>query len=72
MSVIEYTQAEIDQLRAAITSGVLRVRYDGPPGREVTYHSLSEMRDLLAAMTSSVEGTSSAPTYRLAKTSKGL
>lgn len=72
MAVIEYTQTEIDQLRAAITSGVLRVRYDGPPAREVTYHSLKEMRELLTTMNQTVVGTTAAPTFRLAKTSKGF
>lgn len=64
-----WTQQDLDNLRAAVASGVLSVRYDGPPARSVTYHSLSEMRSLLAEMERSVNGTTS---YRLAKTSKGL
>lgn len=71
-----WTQAEIDALKAAIASGVLSVRYDGPPARTVTYHSLAEMRSLLASMVQDVassSGSSSrAPRYRYAATRKGF
>lgn len=64
-----WTQADIDNLRAAVATGVLSVSYDGPPRRMITYHSLSEMRSLLAEMERQVSGTT---TYRLAKTTKGF
>lgn len=64
-----WTQDDIDRLRKAVASGALRVEYDGPPARSITYQSLSEMRALLAAMRREVNG---APTYRLAATRKGL
>lgn len=66
---MEWSQQEIDTLRAAVASGVLTVTYDGPPRRSITYQSLSDMRDLLASMTAtSVAGVP----YRLAATRKGL
>jgi hypothetical protein len=64
-----WTQADIDRLRAAVASGVLTVRYDGPPARAITYHSLSEMRSLLASMVAEVSG---APRHRYAATRKGF
>jgi len=64
-----WTQAEIDTLQAAVTSGVLTVTYDGPPRRSITYQSLAEMRSLLATMTASVSGS---PRFRLASTNKDL
>lgn len=45
-----YTLAEIETLRRAIAMGALRVVYDGPPKRDVTYRSLAEMRSILAEM----------------------
>jgi hypothetical protein len=68
-----WTQADVDTLKAAIASGVLQVRYDGPPARSVTYQSLREMRDLLAAMLADLAASStSRPRYTLARTRKGL
>lgn len=64
-----WTQAEIDALKAAIASGVLKVSYDGPPKRSVEYNSLGEMRALLAEMRRDV---GSVPTYRRAKWKKGF
>lgn len=56
-----WTQEDADTLRAAIlalASGekVQTVRYQGPPAREVTYHSvdLSAMRALLAEIIAEV------------------
>lgn len=65
---MEWTDAEIATLRAAVASGILTVSFAGPPARTITYQSLAEMRDLLASMTSSSGGTP----YRLAATRKGL
>lgn len=64
-----WTQADVDKLARAVASGVLTVRYDGPPGRTITYQSLSEMRSLLAEMRREVRG---APSYRLIRTRKGV
>jgi hypothetical protein len=67
-----WTQTEIDTLRAAIASGVLSVSYDGPPKRMVVYHSLSEMRALLASMEQSASSAAGGSIYRLGATRKGL
>lgn len=67
-----WTQSDIDTLKAAIASGILTVRYDGPPKRELTYQSLSEMRKLLAEMQGDVSATAGGKRYRYAATSKGL
>lgn len=61
-----WTQADIDALKLSIKRGVLTVSF---ADRSVTYHSLKEMRELLAEMERSVNA---APTYRLAATSKGV
>ena len=66
---INWTQEDIDRLKAAIASGVLSVTYAGPPSRSVTYQSLRDMRATLAEMNAAVTG---GPTYRLASTRKGL
>lgn len=50
-----WTQTDIDKLRRAIGSGALKVRFDG---EEVTFRSLSEMKDLLAMMERDVLGDS--------------
>ncbi len=67
-----FTQAQIDQLTAAIASGVLTVRYSGPPSREITYQSLSQMLSLLAQMQQSVAAAEGKPSFKLAGTRKGL
>lgn len=68
-----WTQADVDTLKAAVASGVLSVRYDGPPARQITYHSLKEMRDLLASMQQDVaRQAGSVAGYTLAATRKGL
>jgi hypothetical protein len=64
-----WTQADVDTLKTAIASGVLSVRYDGPPARSITYQNLTEMRSLLAEMTRQVQGTTS---YRRVQTTKGF
>lgn len=70
---ITWTQAEIDQLKAAIASGVLSVSYSGPPSRTITYQSLDAMRAALAEMNASVNASSgSNGGYRLAASRKGL
>lgn len=67
-----WTQAEIDQLKAAIASGVLSVSYSGPPSRTITYQSLDAMREALAEMNASLSASTGGPSYRLAATRKGL
>ena len=64
-----WTEAQRDELQTAVASGILTVRYEGPPAREVTYQSLGAMRALLAEMN---RQRSNAPTYRLAATRSGL
>jgi hypothetical protein len=64
-----WTQADIDRLKEAVASGILTVRYDGPPGRTITYQSLGEMRALLAEMQRETRGSTP---YRLAQTRKGF
>lgn len=61
-----WTQADIDALKVSIRRGVLSVQF---ADRTTTYHSLKEMRDLLAEMERSV---SQPPGYRLAATRKGV
>lgn len=67
-----WTQADIDTLKAAVTTGVLSVTYDGPPRRSVTYQSLDAMRSLLSSMQASVNAAGGAANYRLIATGKGL
>lgn len=52
-----YTQSDIDDLKAAIASGALRVRY--ADGREIQYRSLAEMRETLGIMQAEATGTTS-------------
>lgn len=59
-----YTQAQIDDLSEAISSGVLTVQYAN--GKRITYHSLSEMRSLLSEMQADVAGTNAVPRHSLA------
>jgi hypothetical protein len=64
--VAEFTQAQIDQLKAQMT-GTLHVAF---ADRSQTSHSLEDQMKLLALMERSLaNGT---PLYRLAATSKGL
>lgn len=67
-----WTQDDIDSLKEAIKTGVLSVRYDGPPARTIVYQSLAEMRKLLAEMVSQVGGPDKPPRYRLGATRKGV
>ena len=47
-----WSQSDIDDLQAAIGAGVKRVRYSD--GSEAEYHTLKEMRSLLAEMKASI------------------
>ncbi|WP_416236733.1 phage head-tail joining protein [Yoonia sp. 67] len=67
-----YTQAQVDELRAAIARGALRVAYsNGSTRQEVNYASLSEMRTLLAEMERSVLGPSKSQRRRFSFTQYG-
>jgi hypothetical protein len=67
-----WTQADIDQLKTAVASGILTVRFSGPPERHVTYQSLAQMRELLAEMRADVARQGGAKPYHLAATRKGV
>jgi hypothetical protein len=67
-----WTQNDLDSLKTAVASGILRVVYDGPPRREVHYQDLAEMRKLLADMVADVARAAGGRSYRLAMTRKGL
>ena len=64
-----WTQADVDNLKAAVREGVLTVVYSGPPQRSTTYQSLAQMRALLAEMVHDVNGTQS---FRRAQFGKGF
>ena len=63
-----WTQANIDQLRAAVASGGRTVGFGS---RSVTYNSTEEMLALLASMEQAVNGVTT-PRYRLAEFRKGV
>lgn len=67
-----WTQDDINTLKGAVATGVLEVRYDGPPARTVIYQSLSEMRALLASMAQEVAVASGKSLYSVVSTSKGF
>lgn len=64
-----WTSADITKLKTAISGGVKKVIYDGPPKREAEYQSLTEMRALLAEMRGEVEG---ATAFRRVKWKRGF
>lgn len=64
-----WTEADIATISAAIAGGVKRVRYAGPPEREVEYQSLAEMRRLRAQMIAEVDGS---PRHRYAVFRRGF
>lgn len=64
-----WTQGDIDSLKSAIGTGVMSVTYAGPPQRIVQYHSLAEMRSLLAEMLGQVNAM---PRYSRIGFSKGF
>lgn len=65
-----WTQTDIDNLKAAIASGIKQVSYNGPPARTVIYQDADAMWKALAAMQAEVQGASKV-THRFASTSKG-
>jgi hypothetical protein len=67
---VNWTQNDVDQLKAAIASGTLKVEYSGPPARAVTYQSLDEMRKTLAWIVAQAN-VGTRRTHRYVSTSKG-
>lgn len=67
-----WVQSDIDSLKAAIAQGVLRVRYSGPPEREVTYQSIPDMLRVLALAQQYVASQAGTPLFKFAGTSKGI
>ena len=63
-----FTVAQRDSLQAAIASGVQTVTFNN---RTVTYHSLEQMRELLAEMNRQLTPTTTR-NYRLAAFDKGV
>lgn len=66
-----WTQEDVDRLKALIASNVKSIRYEGPPGRSIEYHDLSQARVLLAEMIADVAGDDFTP-YKLVQTNKGF
>ncbi len=67
-----WTQSDVDALHSAIASGVLSVRYAGPPMREVVYQSIDAMLKALAIAQQAVNRAAGAKGFSLASHSKGL
>jgi hypothetical protein len=68
-----WTQTDIDTLKSAIASGVLQVKYAGPPERSITYQSLTDMQKALDRMLSdNARSASSGSTVSYVATRKGL
>lgn len=73
MAALVWTQADVDQLKAAVVGGVLTVSFSGPPARTVTYQSLASLREALAAAAAAVDAAAGTrPSYKLIGTRKGL
>jgi len=67
-----WTPEDLNNLKAAIASGALSVRYEGPPGRTVTYQNLTEMRKLLASMVADINRQAGKSRVRLSTHRKGF
>ena len=66
MSVLEWTQAELDAIRAAYVAGVKAITVGGV---RKEFQSFQAMKDILAAANRQING---APAVRYARTNKGL
>jgi hypothetical protein len=66
-----WTQSDIDALKAAIVAGK-GARSIAFGDQVITFHSLTEMRDLLADMQADVAITAGTSRSRFAATSKGV
>ena len=56
-----YTEEQLQALRDALASGVVRVKYEG---REITYRSLDEIRQVLAQAEAEVARNNGTPPVR--------
>ena len=56
-----YTEEQVQALRDALASGVVRVKYEG---REITYRSLDEIRQVLAQAEAEVARNNGTPPVR--------
>ncbi len=68
----DWTQEDIDALKAVIGTGVLTVSYAGPPARTVTYQSTTAMLTALANMEATVAAAAGGKRFRRFATSKGF
>ncbi len=66
-----WTQSDVDTLKAAIVAGK-GARSIAFGDQAITFHSLTEMRALLADMQSDVAIAAGTPRSRFAATSKGV
>jgi hypothetical protein len=67
MATTTYTQQQLDALRAAISTGMLRVRY---ADRDVEYRSLNDMQRLEQVMMQALGQQSAKNRYSLASFTK--
>lgn len=67
-----YTQQQVTDLKAALASGALRVRF--ADGRETTFRSLKEMKEIIADAESEIAAGNGTPPIRrsLARYSSGF
>jgi hypothetical protein len=56
-----YTESQVQALRDSLSSGVLKVKYEG---REITYRSLDEIRQVLAQAEAEVARDNGTPPVR--------
>ena len=56
-----YTESQVQALRDSLSSGVLKVKYEG---REITYRSLDEIRQVLAQAEAEVARNNGTPPVR--------
>lgn len=66
-----FTQSDIDTLKAAIAAGK-GAKTIAFSDQTVTFHSVTEMRDLLRMMQADVTAAAGTSTVRYGATSKGL
>lgn len=66
---VNWTEAQLAALDAAIARGVLTVRY---ADREVTYHSAADMLRLRATMAQAIAAAAGTSSTRYAAHSKGV
>lgn len=72
MAGTTWTQADVDRLQAAYSSGILTVEYDGPPKRLVTYQNMDAVQKALAIASQSVNAAAGVKNHRFAAYRKGF